>query len=949
MKAIRIHGARTHNLKDIDVVIPRERLVVITGPSGSGKSSLAFDTLYAEGQRRYVESLSVSARHMVARLPRPDVDRIDGLPPTVAIAQRVGTHHPRATVGTVTEIHDFLRLLFARAGTPHCVACGAEIAPFTLDQMLDAAVTLLPEGTRFSVLAPVARGLTDSPKALFQRLQKNGYVRVLVNGAPRDLDERAAKMPKAPWDIDVVVDRLVSAPNMRNRLADSLELALEESGGQVRLAQEDGLVHAFTSQTACAACGAVQPEFTPADFSFNAPKGACPQCAGLGEVRRFDVDKIIPAPGLSLRDGAIAPWTRRSAHYFRALLDAVAVQWHIDPFSPWRDLSGAAHQLLLEGSDAEVRFTVTGAASTQTFQRVFEGVIPNLERRYKEYLRRNRDEFDVADHGAAADEFAPYMSAAICDACQGRRLKPESLSVRVGGAHIAELSEMTVSALASFFSDLALPSRQQAIAAPLRTEIQSRLGFLSRIGLGYLSLSRRANTLSGGESQRVRIATQLGASLCGVCYVLDEPSAGLHAQDNARLLDTLRALVSQENTVVVVEHDSDTLRAADHLIDMGPGAGTAGGEVVATGTPAQVAKNRESVTGDYLSGRLQVAAVRQRRPVTDRAITLKNACTHNLKDVTVRFPLGVFVAVTGVSGSGKSSLVMDTLLPRLQQSCRHPKGPQRKTLMGARHVDRVVAVDQRPIGLTHRSNPATYTGVLRDIRELFAALPESRVRGWDARRFSFNLKGGRCEACGGEGWLRIEMAFLPDAATLCEVCQGRRFNRETLEVAYRGLNIDAVLALTIAEAATFFEHHPRLHAKLDVLRRIGLGYLALGQGAHTLSGGEAQRLKLSRELMGRVGSRTCYILDEPTCGLHASDVQVLLEVLHALVDAGNTVLAVEHHLDVIADADHVIELGPGPGEAGGEVVAYGTPEEVAQCDTPTGAVLGAHLARRTKE
>jgi excinuclease ABC subunit A len=944
---IEIRGARTHNLKNIDVDIPRDRLVVITGPSGSGKSSLAFDTIFAEGQRRYVESLSPHARQFLSQLAKPEVESIDGLSPTIAIDQHAAGHNPRSTVGTATEIHDFLRLLYSRTGQPHCPTCGRPVSSLTVDQMVDR-VLALPAGTRLSVLSPVARQVKGSLRPLLERLRRDGFVRVMIDDEVHDLSEQIEVGGRAPHDVSVYVDRLVSEPKARNRLADSIELALKESGGAVTISPVEGDDLTFTDTCACIECGvaATTVDLSPAAFSFNSPAGACPACDGLGWVLFFDEARIIPDPTLTLREGAISPWARRNTPYYQQLLDAVTTKYAIDPFIPWKDLPDTQRRLLLRGTDEKIEFTVEKDDSRFSFKRGFEGVIPNLERRRKEYDRRKREGQLAEVQDFLTDEFHRWMGRTRCETCAGARLRRESLHVTVGGLDIAALAALTVRAGLRFFADLSLPPRQQAVAERILSEIRSRLRFLDEVGLDYLTLDRASSTLSGGEAQRIRLATQIGAALVGVTYVLDEPSIGLHQRDNERLLGTLRSLRDQGNTVVVVEHDAETIRAADHVIDMGPGAGARGGEVVATGTPDGIAADPRSLTGGYLSGRLRIGQPARRRQAGSRAIVLEGARTNNLAGVTVRFPLGLLVAVTGVSGSGKSSLVGDTLLPAVKRELYRLGGDGLALagISGARHVDKIIDIDQSPIGRTPRSNPATFTGVFTHVRELFAELPESKARGYQPGRYSFNVKGGRCEACQGDGLLRIEMNFLPDVFVTCEVCGGRRYNRETLEVRYKGLSIAEVLDLTCNQAHDLLESHPRIRQKLAVIRQVGLGYLRLGQNAATLSGGEAQRIKLARELGRKATGKTLYVLDEPTTGLHFDDVKKLLEVLHELVDQGNTVIVIEHNLDVIRSADWVIDLGPEGGAGGGQVVAAGTPEDIARCAAShTGRYLQAAL------
>jgi len=950
-RAIRIRDARTHNLKGIDVDIPRNALTVVTGPSGSGKSSLAFDTIYAEGQRRYVESLSPHARQFLSQMPKPEIESIEGMSPTIAIDQHSAARNPRSTVGTSTEIYDFLRLLFSRAGQPHCTSCGKPITSTTIDQMVDQ-VLALPKGTRFSVLAPALRGAKGDLKRQLRRLKRDGFVRVMIDDELHDLSDDITLDAKQQHDLDVYVDRLVNENGIRNRLADSIELALKEGSGMVIISPVEGEDLTFTDNHACIDCGVTVGDLSPAAFSFNNPAGACPTCDGLGEVLFFDELRVVPDPTLSLREGAIAPWARRNAPYYQQLLDAVTTKYGIDPFALWKDLPDEHRELLLHGTNEEIEFTVLKEGSKLSFKRGFEGVIPNLERRRREYERRKREGGGSEAHDYLSDEFYRYMSHSRCDACGGARLRSESLHVTVGGRNIAELSRMTIRDCIRFFAELALPPRQAAIAERILGEIRARLAFLDRVGLEYLAIDRPTATLSGGEAQRIRLATQIGSALVGVTYVLDEPSIGLHQRDNDRLIETLVSLRDQGNTVLVVEHDPDTILASDHVIDMGPGAGVRGGRIVASGTPDEIMADTASLTGGYLSGRLRIGVPARRRIPDSRALVLQNVQTNNLKQIDVKIPLGLLVAVTGVSGSGKSSLISDTLLPALRQNL-YRKSTVKLALgqiKGFRNIDKVIDIDQSPIGRTPRSNPATFTQVFTHIRDLYAELPESKARGYKPGRYSFNVKGGRCEACQGDGQIRIEMNFLPDVFVTCEVCGGKRYNRETLEVKFKGANIADILDMTCNQAFDFLENQPKINQVLSTIRQVGLGYLMLGQSAVTLSGGEAQRLKLARELARKSTGQTLYLLDEPTTGLHMDDVKKLLAVLNELVDQGNSVVIIEHDLDVIKCADWVIDLGPEGGEAGGEVVATGTPEDVARADgSHTGSylrsVLGVKRAR----
>jgi excinuclease ABC subunit A len=944
-KAIRVRDARTHNLKGIDVDIPRDALTVVTGPSGSGKSSLAFDTIYAEGQRRYVESLSPHARQFLSQMPKPEIESIEGMSPTIAIDQHSAARNPRSTVGTSTEIYDFLRLLFSRAGQPHCTSCGKPITSTTVDQMVDQ-VLALPKGSRFSVLAPAIRGVKGDLKRQLRRLKRDGFVRVMIDDEIYDLSDAIELNAKKKHDLDVYVDRLVNDNGIRNRLADSIELALKEGAGMVVISPIEGDDLTFTDSHSCIDCGVTVGDLSPAAFSFNNPAGACPTCDGLGEVLFFDELRVVPDPTLSLRDGAIAPWARRNAPYYQQLLDAVTTKYEIDPFAYWKDLPDKHRQLLLHGTNEEIEFTVMKEGSKLSFKRGFEGVIPNLERRRREYERRKREGGGADAHDYLSDEFYRYMSHSRCEECGGARLRSESLHVTVNDRNIADVSRMTIRECIDFFAGLDLPPRQAAIAERILGEIGGRLSFLDRVGLEYLTIDRPTATLSGGEAQRIRLATQIGSALMGVTYVLDEPSIGLHQRDNDRLIETLASLRDQGNTVLVVEHDPDTIRAADHVIDMGPGAGVRGGHVVAKGTPDEIMDDEASLTGGYLSGRLRIVVPRRRRIPDSHSLGLENVRTNNLKNIDVKIPLGLLVAVTGVSGSGKSSLVSDTLLPALRQNLYRKSSVKLELgrIKGFRNIDKVIDIDQSPIGRTPRSNPATFTQVFTHIRDLFAELPESKARGYKPGRYSFNVKGGRCEACQGDGQIRIEMNFLPDVFVTCEVCGGQRYNRETLEVKYKGRNIADILDMTCNQAFDFLENHPKINQILSTIRQVGLGYLKLGQSAVTLSGGEAQRLKLARELARKSTGRTLYLLDEPTTGLHMDDVKKLLAVLGELVEQGNSVVIIEHDLDVIKCADWVIDLGPEGGEAGGEVVATGPPEDIARAEgSYTGSYLRAEL------
>ncbi len=921
LNKIVVKGAREHNLQNVDVEIPRDKLVVITGLSGSGKSTLAFDTIYAEGQRRYVESLSAYARQFLEQRGKPDVDSIEGLSPAIAIEQKSASRNPRSSVGTITEVYDYLRLLWARIGEVHCWQCGQRISSQTIDQMVDR-VLALPEGARFSVLAPTVRDRKGSFTAELAKLRQEGFVRATIDGELVELAEPPPLDKEKAHTIEVFVDRLVNKDGIRQRLADSMELAAKLADGLVKVAPLEGDDMLFSEKFACTTCGVSYPELTPGLFSFNNPAGACTACDGLGARMFFDPALVVTDPELSLREGAIDPWDRP---FFQQLLESVAAHYKFDLYTPWNKLSDETRKLLLEGSGKEeLEFTFEKSGKKHTFTRDFEGVLANLQRRFDDHERRRREQGRHTDEDfeAVYDEFHRYMAQVPCEACDGTRLRKEARFVRLGGKSIVEVTALSIRDVHDFFRTLPLSLRDRHVSARVLREVVDRLSFLVSVGLDYISLDRPASTLSGGEAQRIRLATQIGSGLQGVLYILDEPSIGLHQRDNARLIGTMQKLRDLGNTVLVVEHDEETIRAADWVIDMGPHAGEQGGRVVAAGTPAEIEAHPTSLTGAYLSGKKAIPTPKHRQVSRSRSLVLHGARTHNLRDVTVAFPLGVLTCVTGVSGSGKSSLVIDTLLPALKQ--------RTAAVEGLASVDRVVDIDQGPIGRTPRSNPATYTGLFTYIRDLFAALPESKARGYKAGRYSFNVKGGRCESCQGDGILTIEMHILPDVHVPCEACAGRRYNRETLEVRYRQASIADVLAMTVTQAATFFENVPRLRQRLDTLREVGLGYVKLGQPASTLSGGEAQRVKLAKELGKRSGSSTVYILDEPTTGLHFADIAQLLHVLGRLVDAGNTVIVIEHNLDVIRAADWVIDLGPEGGPGGGQIVAQGTPEDVAK-------------------
>ena len=936
LDAIYVKGAREHNLKNIDVTIPRDKFVVITGLSGSGKSSLAFDTIYAEGQRRYVESLSAYARQFLGRMEKPDVDYIEGLSPAISIDQKGVSHNPRSIVGTVTEIYDYLRLLFARAGKPHCPKCGRPIARQTVQQIVDA-VLALPSGTRFMVLAPLVRHKKGEHLNIFEDLRKSGYVRARVDGRVYDLSEEI-KLDKNKWhDIEAVIDRLeikAGEDGQHNRIADSVESALKLGGGVVGISVIDGQELIFSEHFACVQCGISLPEIEPRTFSFNSPHGACPECTGLGCKLEIDPELVIPNKNLSLLEGAVQPWARSGAMspWYTSLLDAAARKYGFSPRVPVKQLSPDQIQTLLYGDGSPERVIVrheTKRGGVWEYGQTFEGVIPNLERRYKEteseYIR---------------GEIERYMFPKPCLACNGQRLKPETLAVKIGEKNITQVTALSISEAMEWTRALngengqepLLGERDRTIARQIIKEIRSRLNFLIDIGLEYLTLDRPAGTLSGGEAQRIRLATQIGSGLMGVLYVCDEPSVGLHPADDQRLINTLKRLRDLGNTILVVEHDEAIMRSSDWIVDMGPGAGEHGGHVVASGTIEDIMKCPESITGMYLSGARKIPIPSTRRKGSGKYIEIKGARQNNLKDIDVRIPLGELVCVTGVSGSGKSTLINEVLYKKLAQvfyKARERPG-ECDEVRGLENIDKVVDIDQSPIGRTPRSNPATYTGAFTPIRELFAAVPESRVRGYLPGRFSFNVKGGRCEACSGEGYVQIEMQFLPDVTVPCEVCKGKRYNREALEVTFKGKTIADVLDMTVEEAAELFTNFPKVNSKMATMRDVGLGYIRLGQPATTLSGGEAQRIKLSTELSRRSTGRTLYILDEPTTGLSFEDSYALLRVLHRLVDSGNTVVLIEHHLDLIKNADWVIDLGPGAGDKGGYVVATGTPEEVAK-------------------
>ena len=937
---IKIRGAREHNLKNIDIDIPRDQLVIITGVSGSGKSTLAFDTIYAEGQRRYVESLSAYARQFLEQMEKPDVDQIDGLSPAISIEQKTTSKNPRSTVGTVTEIYDYLRLLYARVGEILCHRCGEKITSQTVEQMVDQ-VMQQPERTRLMVMAPLVRERKGEYRKEMAQLQADGFVRIRIDGTMHELGEKIELDKQKKHTLEVVVDRLVVKPDVTSRLADSIETALRLADGLVRIEVPDGESKLFSAKHACIDCGLSYPEVTPRMFSFNNPHGACPDCSGLGTRMFFDREQVVPNLDLSLREGAIVPWDTRTGYYYQSLLEAIAMHYDFDLRTPFNKIPQKVQKIILYGSgDEEIRFFYDQGERRHFYDKAFEGVIPNLERRYHE-----------TDSDSVRENLERFMSVIPCQTCEGARLRPEALHITVGDKNIQQTTAMSIAEAEAFFAELQLPPKAMEIARRILKEIRERLSFLSHVGLDYLTLDRSAGTLSGGEGQRIRLATQIGSSLTGVLYILDEPSIGLHQRDNQRLLTTLKRLRDLGNTVLVVEHDEETIGAADHVIDMGPAAGVHGGEVVAQGTPEDVMKVSGSLTGEYLSGKRSIAVPKQRR-TSDRWLEIRGAQANNLRDVDVRVPLGVLSCFTGVSGSGKSSLVIETLYKALAQRLhrtREKAGPV-KEIIGLEQLDKVIDIDQSPIGRTPRSNPATYTGVFTDVRELFAQLPEAKIRGYKAGRFSFNVKGGRCEACSGDGIIKIEMHFLPDVYVQCEVCKGARYNRETLEVKYKGKSIAEVLDMTVNQASKFLENIPKISNKLQTIRDVGLGYIKLGQSATTLSGGEAQRVKLARELGKRATGKTIYILDEPTTGLHFADIDKLLEVLNRLVETGNTVVVIEHNLDVIKTADHIIDLGPEGGRNGGLIVVSGTPEEVAECDTShTGQFLRHYLPQTKKE
>ena len=932
---ITIHGAREHNLKNIDLEIPRDKLIVFTGLSGSGKSSLAFDTIYADGQRRYMESLSSYARQFLGMMEKPDVDEISGLSPAISIDQKTTSKNPRSTVGTVTEIYDYLRLLYARIGIPHCPVCGREIRQQTVDQMVDKVMEL-PERTKIQILAPIVRGKKGMHQKEFERAKKSGYVRVRVDGNLYDLSEEITLDKNKKHNIEIVVDRLVVRDDIQSRLTDSLETAIELTGGLVVVDVVDGEEMMFSQNYACPEHNISIEELNPRMFSFNNPFGACEKCTGLGTFMSIDPDLVIPDKSKSIREGAIkaSGWYYAEGGISQLYFQSLADHYHFSLDTPVKDLPKEIVDILLYGTKGEKIKMVRDTEDVKsTYYTEFEGVANNLERRFRE-----------TSSNWMREEITNWMNSVDCPQCHGDRLKKESLSVLIGGMNISQLCRLSVAAMIDFFNNLQLTEKEEMISHQVIKEIRSRLEFLKNVGLDYLTLSRASATLSGGESQRIRLATQIGSSLMGVLYILDEPSIGLHQRDNDKLIDTLRHLRDLGNTVSVVEHDEDTMFASDYIVDIGPGAGVHGGEVVCAGPVDEIMACERSITGQYLSGRKKISIPEKRREGNGKKLTIKGAAQNNLKNVNVSIPLGTFTAVTGVSGSGKSSLINEILYKGLAAALNQARERpgKHKEIVGLEELDKVIEISQSPIGRTPRSNPATYTGVFTDIRQLFAQTNEAKTRGYDSGRFSFNVKGGRCEACEGDGILQIEMHFLPDIYVPCEVCKGKRYNRETLEVKYKGKNISDVLEMTAEEAYLFFENIPKIARKMKTLCDVGLGYVKLGQSATTLSGGEAQRVKLATELSKRATGRTIYILDEPTTGLHAADVHKLIEVLQTLVDSGNTVVVIEHNLDVIKTADYIIDLGPEGGDRGGEIIATGTPEQVAECE---GSYTGKYLKK----
>jgi excinuclease ABC subunit A len=946
LKEIVIRGARQHNLKDIDVTIPRNKLVVITGLSGSGKSTLAFDTIYAEGQRRYVESLSTYARQFLEKMDKPDVDSIEGLSPAISIQSRSTSKNPRSTVGTVTEIYDYLRLLFARIGHPFCPKCNLPITSQTINQVVDQ-IMKFKDQSKIQILSPVVDGRKGEHTNLLDRLRKEGFVRVEIDGDIMLLDSDIKLDKNRKHSIRVIIDRLIVSKTIRRRLTDSLELAFTLSDGLAIVDLIGETEHLFSQRASCPVCGFSFPPLTPQMFSFNNPLGACKECGGLGIKMYFDPDLIVPDPDLSLREGAIGPWADRHSVYFQQMLDSLVQHYGIDLYTPFRELPEQVQKAFLYGSGKEeIRFYFDRDDRRHFYKKPFEGIIPNLNRRYHE-----------TDSSISKEWIERFMNIRPCPQCNGARLRGESLAVKIGGKSISEVTSFSINKAQEYFQGLKLTEKEGTIGRQILKEIIKRLGFLNSVGLDYISLDRSTSTLSGGEEMRIRLATQIGSSLSGVLYVLDEPSIGLHHRDNNKLLQTLKRLKELGNTVLVVEHDPETILSADYIVDMGPGAGEHGGHVIFTGTPAEIVKDESSLTGQYLSGRLSIPVPALRRKGNGKEIVIEGAAENNLKNIDVTIPLGTFTCITGVSGSGKSSLINQILYPALAQKFYHSKEMvgRMKRIRGSEYLDKAINIDQNPIGRTPRSNPATYTGVFTHIRDLFSRLPESRVRGYNSGRFSFNVDGGRCEACRGDGIIKIEMHFLPDVYVTCDVCKGLRYNRDTLEIRYKGKSIADVLDMTVAEAMMFFSPIPQIRGKLETLFNVGLGYIKLGQPATTLSGGEAQRIKLARELGKKNTGRTLYLLDEPTTGLHFADIQKLLDVLNHLVDLENTVVVIEHNMDIIKSADYIIDLGPEGGDKGGFIVGAGIPEEIASIkESYTGQFLkeiisGPRLDRKTGE